>query len=131
MRQGDLVEVELTNADVERGVTIDWHGVDVPNAEDGVAGVTQDAVLPGGRHVYRFRVEQMGTFWYHTHQVSSKEVRRGLFGVFVIEPSERAEWSAGHHARHPHVRRSPDDGRRGRAHASDSGDRAPPFAIGS
>ena len=88
VRQGDLVEVELSNADVEDGVTIHWHGVDVPNAEDGVAGVTQNAVLPGERYTYRFRAEQRGTFWYHTHQVSSKEVRRGLFGVLVIEASE-------------------------------------------
>jgi len=86
VHQGDLVEVVLRNADVEDGVTIHWHGIDVPNAEDGVAGVTQDAVLPGGSYTYRFRAEQVGTFWYHTHQVSSKEVRRGLFGVIVIEP---------------------------------------------
>jgi FtsP/CotA-like multicopper oxidase with cupredoxin domain len=87
--QGDLVEVVLRNDDVEDGVTIHWHGIDVPNAEDGVAGVTQNAVLPGASYTYRFRAEQVGTFWYHTHQVSSKEVRRGLFGVIVIEP--RAE----------------------------------------
>ena len=86
VRQGDDVEVQLGNEDVEDGVTIHWHGVDVPNAEDGVAGVTQNAVLPGERYIYRFRAEQVGTFWYHTHQVSSKEVRRGLFGVLVIEP---------------------------------------------
>jgi FtsP/CotA-like multicopper oxidase with cupredoxin domain len=88
VRQGDLVEVLLENEDVAQGVTIHWHGVDVPNAEDGVAGVTQDAVVPGERYVYRFRAEQVGTFWYHTHQVSSKEVKRGLFGVLVIEPRE-------------------------------------------
>jgi FtsP/CotA-like multicopper oxidase with cupredoxin domain len=86
--QGDLVEVNLVNEDIEQGVTIHWHGVDVPNAEDGVAGVTQDAVIPGERYTYRFRAEQVGTFWYHTHQVSSKEVRRGLFGPLVIEPRE-------------------------------------------
>jgi FtsP/CotA-like multicopper oxidase with cupredoxin domain len=86
VRQGDLVEIELANADVEQGVTIHWHGVDVPNAEDGVAGVTQNAVLPGEEYTYRFRADQVGTFWYHTHQVSSKDVRRGLFGVLVIEP---------------------------------------------
>ncbi len=91
MRQGDLVEVTLVNEDIEQGVTIHWHGVDVPNAEDGVAGVTQDAVLPGQRYVYRFRAEQVGTFWYHSHQVSSKEVRRGLFGAFVIEPAEERD----------------------------------------
>jgi FtsP/CotA-like multicopper oxidase with cupredoxin domain len=88
VEQGDLVEVVVRNADVEDAVTIHWHGIDVPNAEDGVAGVTQDAVVPGQSYTYRFRAEQVGTFWYHTHQVSSKEVRRGLFGVIVIEPRE-------------------------------------------
>ena len=88
VRQGDLVEVVLRNADLDEGVTIHWHGIDVPNAEDGVAGVTQNAVLPGGSYAYRFRAEQLGTFWYHTHQVSSKEVKRGLFGIVVIEPPE-------------------------------------------
>ena len=80
----------LRNEDVGEGVTIHWHGVDVPNAEDGVAGVTQNAVLPGQTYTYRFRAEQVGTFWYHTHQVSSEEVRRGLFGVIVIEPTRTA-----------------------------------------
>jgi FtsP/CotA-like multicopper oxidase with cupredoxin domain len=86
VRQGDLVETTLVNEDIDEGVTIHWHGVDVPNAEDGVAGVTQNAVMPGERYVYRFRAEQLGTFWYHSHQVSSKQVRRGLYGGFVIEP---------------------------------------------
>jgi FtsP/CotA-like multicopper oxidase with cupredoxin domain len=86
VRQGDLVEVKLVNRDIDDGVTIHWHGVDVPNAEDGVSGVTQDAVMPGGEYKYRFRAEQLGTFWYHSHQVSSKQVRRGLYGAFVITP---------------------------------------------
>ena len=46
-RQGQLVEVHLRNESVPDGITLHWHGVDVPNAEDGVAGVTQDAVEPG------------------------------------------------------------------------------------
>jgi FtsP/CotA-like multicopper oxidase with cupredoxin domain len=85
VHQGDLVEATLVNEDIDDGVTIHWHGVDVPNAEDGVAGVTQDAVMPGERYIYRFRAEQVGTFWFHSHQVSSKQVRRGLYGAFVIE----------------------------------------------
>jgi FtsP/CotA-like multicopper oxidase with cupredoxin domain len=88
MQQGDLVEVTLMNRDVEPGVTIHWHGVDLPNAEDGVAGVTQDAVLPGASHRYRFRAEQHGTFWYHSHESSSTQVDRGLFGALVIEPRQ-------------------------------------------
>ncbi len=47
--EGQLVEVNLRNASVEDGVSLHWHGIDVPNAEDGVAGVTQDAVDPGRR----------------------------------------------------------------------------------
>ena len=88
--QGDLVQVTLTNVDVPDGVTLHWHGVDVPNAEDGVAGVTQDAVRPGARWVYRFVAPEAGTYWYHSHQVSDPQVKGGLFGTFVVLPRERA-----------------------------------------
>ncbi|ANH38704.1 Multicopper oxidase mco [Nocardioides dokdonensis FR1436] len=83
-RVGDLVEVTLVNDDVEEGVTLHWHGVGVPNAADGVAGVTQDAVLPGQSHVYRFVADQAGSFWYHSHQLSHEQVRRGLLGPLVV-----------------------------------------------
>jgi len=88
VHQGDLVQVTLTNVDVPDGVTLHWHGLDVPNAEDGVAGVTQDAVLPGEEHVYRFVAEDAGTYWYHSHQVSHAQVRGGLFGTLVVLPAE-------------------------------------------
>lgn len=87
VKQGELVEVELANKNIERGVTLHWHGVDVPNAEDGVAGVTQDAVMPGQSHTYRFVAEDAGTYWYHSHQTSSESVRKGLFGALIVEPS--------------------------------------------
>ncbi|WP_084956425.1 multicopper oxidase domain-containing protein [Thermoactinospora rubra] len=61
VRQGDHVEVTLRNRLPDRGVTLHWHGVHVPNGEDGVPGVTQDAVAPGGEHVYRFTAQQPGT----------------------------------------------------------------------
>ncbi|MFE9457561.1 multicopper oxidase family protein [Streptomyces californicus] len=88
--RGETTEVVLVNRNVEEGVTVHWHGVDVPNAEDGVAGVTQDAVRPGGRHVYRFKPPRAGTFWYHSHQQSSTVVTRGLFGALIVdEPGAR------------------------------------------
>ena len=86
VRQGHLVQVTLTNVDVPDGVTLHWHGIDVPNAEDGVAGVTQDAVRPGEEYVYRFVAEDAGTYWYHSHQVSHAQVRGGLFGTLVVLP---------------------------------------------
>jgi FtsP/CotA-like multicopper oxidase with cupredoxin domain len=85
-RAGDLVQITLRNKDVPGGVSLHWHGIDVPNAEDGVAGVTQDAVPVGGSHVYRFVVPDAGTYWYHSHQVSHEQVRGGLFGAFVVAP---------------------------------------------
>ena len=87
-RQGDLVEVEFVNESVAAGATLHWHGIDVPNAADGVAGITQDAVPVGGRHVYRFEATDAGTYWYHSHQVSHEQVLRGLLGAIVIDPAE-------------------------------------------
>lgn len=87
-RQGDLVEVRFTNGSVPTGSTLHWHGVDVPNAMDGVAGVTQDAVMPGETFTYRFVAEAAGTYWYHSHQVSHRQVIGGLLGAIVIEPAE-------------------------------------------
>lgn len=83
---GDLVEVTLHNADIVDGVTVHWHGYDVPAAADGAPGVTQDAVAPGGRFVYRFRADRPGTYWYHTHEASDIGVQRGLYGTFVVRP---------------------------------------------
>ncbi|MGR6921873.1 multicopper oxidase family protein [[Actinomadura] parvosata] len=87
--KGRLLEVTLLNTDVKEGVTLHWHGVDVPNAEDGVPGVTQEAVMPGGRHVYRFVPDRTGTFWYHSHRASSRTVERGLFGSLIVEDGQQ------------------------------------------
>ena len=100
-------QVTLTNVDVPDGVTLHWHGVDVPNAEDGVAGVTQDAVAPGQQHVYRFVAEDAGTYWYHSHQVSHAQVRGGLFGTLVVLPAD-AGGRAGRRRARAHLQRTAD-----------------------
>ena len=87
-RAGDLVQVTFVNESVPGGATLHWHGIDVPNAEDGVAGVTQDAVRPGQSHTYRFVARQVGTYWYHSHQVSHEQVVKGLLGAVVVLPRE-------------------------------------------
>jgi FtsP/CotA-like multicopper oxidase with cupredoxin domain len=88
--QGDVLQVTLVNESVRQGVTLHWHGVDVPNADDGVAGVTQDAVPVGGRFTYRFRLNDAGTYWYHSHQDSHVEVPGGLYGVLIVAPKSAA-----------------------------------------
>jgi FtsP/CotA-like multicopper oxidase with cupredoxin domain len=72
------------NENVPDGVTLHWHGIDVPGAMDGVAGISQDAVMPGQSFVYRFVADRPGTYWYHSHQVSHVQVIKGLFGAVVI-----------------------------------------------
>ena len=92
---GDLIEVTLRNTDIDDGVTLHWHGYDVACGEDGAPGVTQDAVAPGDEFVYRFRADQVGTYWYHTHQASHHGVRRGLFGTLVVTPRGHQADNAG------------------------------------
>lgn len=83
--EGELVEVRVANENVREGMTLHWHGVDLPNGMDGVAGVTQNAVRPGEDHVYRF-VAQAGTYWYHSHQAAHPQVTGGLLGALVVAP---------------------------------------------
>ena len=83
---GDVLEVRLDNRDIADGATVHWHGYPVPAAADGVAGVTQDAVAPGGSYATAFALTRAGTYWYHTHQLGSIGVTRGLFGTLVVQP---------------------------------------------
>jgi FtsP/CotA-like multicopper oxidase with cupredoxin domain len=86
--EGDLIEVTLRNIDIADGVTLHWHGYDVACGEDGAPGVTQHVVTPGEEFVYHFRADQVGTYWYHTHQASHRGVRRGLYGTLVVNPRD-------------------------------------------
>lgn len=86
VKQGDLVIVHLINH-LTFGVTIHWHGINVPNSADGVAGVTQDAVKPGQTYTYRFIAKDPGTYWYHSHQFSYAETTGGLYGTIIVDPA--------------------------------------------
>ncbi|HZE87123.1 MAG TPA: multicopper oxidase family protein [Methylomirabilota bacterium] len=84
--QGDHVHVILVNR-LPVATSIHWHGLSVPNAEDGVAGVTQDAVKPGESYAYDFIAsDDPGTYWYHSHQDPNNQIPKGLFGAFIIDP---------------------------------------------
>ena len=87
--QGDRIQVTLLNQ-LPESTTIHWHGVQLPNAEDGVAGVTQDAVPPGGEYTYEFVAREAGTFWYHSHQHTGEQLPLGLFGPLVVVPANGA-----------------------------------------
>ena len=66
-----------------------WHGVRLPNAMDGVPGVTQPPIAAnGGRFVYEFDLPDAGTFWYHPHLGNPEQVARGLYGALIVEERE-------------------------------------------
>jgi len=83
--QGDRVRVTLVNR-LPDSTSIHWHGIRLPNAEDGVSGVTQNAVRPGSSYVYEFIAGDVGTYWYHTHQDTLYQLPLGLYGPLVVMP---------------------------------------------
>lgn len=86
---GDTVKIKLQN-ELEEPVSIHWHGYPVPNAMDGIPGVTQDAVAAGKEFVYEFKATIPGTYWYHSHQDSVNQLDKGLYGSFIVEdPNEQ------------------------------------------
>lgn len=87
VKQGDRLRVTLINH-LPASTSIHWHGLRLPNADDGVAGITQDAVPPGGQYTYDFVVKDAGTYWYHSHQDTEDQVPLGLYGALVVEPAQ-------------------------------------------
>jgi len=63
-----------------------WHGFEVPIAMDGVPGVTQDPIPPGGKFVYEFTLHQHGTFFYHSHMPMQQMM--GMIGLFIMHPQQ-------------------------------------------
>ncbi len=84
IKEGMLLDVHFQNK-LKVPTTIHWHGVKVPNAMDGVAGLTQPAVEPGETFSYKFEISDPGTYWYHAHTMGWEQVARGLYGPLIVE----------------------------------------------
>jgi FtsP/CotA-like multicopper oxidase with cupredoxin domain len=66
VRQGEPVRIVVENR-LDEDTTVHWHGIRLPNAMDGVPGLTQPPIRPGESFVYEFTPPDAGTFWYHPH----------------------------------------------------------------
>lgn len=84
--EGDLVRVHLINH-LPEATTIHWHGIDVPSDMDGLPGLSQDPVEPGGDFWYQFYATNPGTRMYHSHTDTDAQMQLGLFGAFIIDPA--------------------------------------------
>jgi len=84
-REGDTVTLRVTNR-LPESTSIHWHGMILPFRMDGVPGISYPGIAPGETFVYRFKVQQSGTFWYHSH--TGFQEQTGLYGAIVIDPAE-------------------------------------------
>ncbi|AUM19242.1 MULTISPECIES: multicopper oxidase family protein [Rhodococcus] len=85
-RAGDLLQVRVDNQ-LPADTSIHFHGIALSNDMDGVPGLTQDPIAPGGAFTYEFTAPHPGTYFYHSH--SGVQLDRGLYGVVVIDdPAE-------------------------------------------
>ncbi|MGI8871881.1 MAG: multicopper oxidase family protein [Candidatus Limnocylindria bacterium] len=85
--EGDRVRFNVTNR-LPESTTIHWHGLVVPNAMDGPAGITQAPIAPGASFTYEFTVQQAGTFFYHSHDHADRQQALGLYGALIIDPRD-------------------------------------------
>ncbi len=87
VRQGEPLKVVVDNR-LDQDTTVHWHGIRLPNAMDGVPGLTQPPIRPGERFTYSFTPPDAGTFWYHPHANSLEQLGRGMAGVLIVEEPE-------------------------------------------
>lgn len=87
VQQGQSVRRRFVN-DLDEASSVHWHGIRIANGMDGVPGLTQKAVEPGGTFEYDFIAPDAGTYWYHSHNRSWEQMARGLYGPLVVEEAE-------------------------------------------
>ena len=96
VRQGEHVRVTFRN-ETKSDHTIHFHGLHLPNNMDGVPGISQDPVPPGGTFVYDFVARTPGTHMYHCHVNSPHHVDMGMYGAIIVEPRDtRSEPKVNH-----------------------------------
>ncbi|MFN5009491.1 MAG: multicopper oxidase domain-containing protein [Bacteroidota bacterium] len=79
--EGDTAEIYVHNL-LQEETSLHWHGLFLPNKEDGVPNLTQMPIKPNTTHIYKFPIIQNGTHWYHSHSGLQEQI--GMYGNFVM-----------------------------------------------
>lgn len=79
--EGDTAEIHVHNK-LKEGTSLHWHGVYLPNKEDGVPFLTQKPIAPNSTFTYRFPIIQDGTHWYHSHSGMQEQI--GMYGAMIL-----------------------------------------------
>jgi manganese oxidase len=92
---GDRVQVIVDN-ELPMGTDVHWHGVRVPNDQDGVAPITQDLIAPEESFTYEFTADEPAIGMYHPHHHGQMKLPNGMFGAFIIgDVGEDIPWPTG------------------------------------
>lgn len=84
--EGEVARINVTNnMDVE--TSIHWHGLILPNFQDGVPYLTTPPIMPGETFTYSFPLSHSGTYWYHSH--TGLQEQRGVYGSIVVKPKNQ------------------------------------------
>jgi FtsP/CotA-like multicopper oxidase with cupredoxin domain len=83
--EGDIAEIYVHN-ELEEDTSLHWHGLFLPNKEDGVPNLTQMPIKPHTIHKYTFPIIQHGTHWYHSHTELQEQI--GMYGSFVMNKKQ-------------------------------------------
>jgi len=79
--EGDIAEIVVNNK-LKESTSLHWHGLFLPNKEDGVPYLTQMPIEPGETFTYRFPIIQSGTHWYHSHSGMQEQI--GMYGSLIL-----------------------------------------------
>ncbi|NMY53339.1 copper resistance system multicopper oxidase [Pseudomonas sp. WS 5011] len=89
-REGDTVTLRVRNR-LKEDTSIHWHGIILPANMDGVPGLSFHGIAPDGMYEYKFKANQNGTYWYHSHSGLQEQV--GVYGALVIDAKEPEPFS--------------------------------------
>ncbi|MDU9407955.1 MULTISPECIES: copper resistance system multicopper oxidase [Pseudomonadaceae] len=89
-REGETVTLRVRNR-LKEDTSIHWHGIILPANMDGVPGLSFHGIAPDGMYEYKFKVNQNGTYWYHSHSGLQEQV--GVYGALVIDAKEPEPFS--------------------------------------
>lgn len=80
--QGDTAIIRVHNK-MKVETSVHWHGILLPNEQDGVPYLNTAPIMPGTTHTFTFPLLQSGTYWYHSHTMLQEQA--GLYGSIVIK----------------------------------------------
>lgn len=84
VNEGERLRLIVKN-NLDEFTSIHWHGMVLPNVQDGVPGITQKEIPPGAVYTYEWTAITTGTHWYHSHAHGDQE-GRGVYGSLQVVP---------------------------------------------